>query len=796
MARRVSLLALLLCSALVVADERRLDDALPGQARYLETCARCHQPDGGGVAGVYPPLHNAPRLWSDRSEPIRAVLGGRSSQLDDSDRRFDHAMPNHGYLGNEVIAETLTFIQAAWGPGGAPFTAAEVAAVRLALLSRAEESSANAHGAPEDFATLPSPLAQLEATRRVTSEGPPLTTDEFARAQALYYGLCTGCHGVMREGTAGNPLTPDAMQARGTDYLRERIGFGVSTGMPAWGTDARLEGDEIDLLARFLQHPVSEPPDMDLEQIRDSWRLRVSTRDRATTRPSDNYLRNLIVVTLHDVGQLAFIDSRSRRLIGTVDVCQSPHEVTVSASGRYLYAICRDGTLSQIDLWASPPARVASVRVGYEARAVAASAVPVLSDGAVLAGAYWPPQLVMLDGTTLEPLKLLSTRNTATPGHPYHPEPRVSDIVAMRDSRSFIASIRETGELAFVDYSRGPDTRVERVNTLRDLRAGHWAEDNRYLLIPADSQGIAVIDSETRAVVAEIPAPVLGASSGTRYVHETLGPVWVTANMRGNELIVIGTDPQGHPLNAWKIAAQVPTVAAGSLFLSTHPAQPDLWLDAPLAHDPAVSGSLTVFSKHALEDGYDTLPVARWSGLETGPRRALQPTFAAEGKEVWTLVWNPQNEPSAIVIIDAITRAPRATLTDPRLITPTRIYRVGDLIDTTRGTETGSRGAQLFAELCANCHGPYGAGDGPLASSQSVVLKDLRDLTSRAKGAFPRDFVTEIIDGRAFRAEHGPEGMPLWGAELLREAPLDPRAESEVAAMIEALTDHLEEMQR
>jgi hypothetical protein len=56
--------------------------------------------------------------------------------------------------------------------------------------------------------------------------------------------------------------------------------------------------------------------------------------------------------------------------------------------------------------------------------------------------------------------------------------------------------------------------------------------------------------------------------------------------------------------------------------------------------------------------------------------------------------------------------------------------------------------------------------------------------------------VIEIIDGRAFRSAHGPEGMPVWGAELLRDAPLDRRAEDQVTGWIEALADHLARIQR
>lgn len=104
-------------------------------------------------------------------------------------------------------------------------------------------------------------------------------------------------------------------------------------------------------------------------------------------------------------------------------------------------------------------------------------------------------------------------------------------------------------------------------------------------------------------------------------------------------------------------------------------------------------------------------------------------------------------------------------------------------------------GGALFAEHCANCHGTFGEGDGVLAPSLSVVLQDLRYLRVRNSGEFPRDFIIEIIDGRAGRAAHGPEGMPVWGAELARGEPFDERTEARVNAKIEALADFLESIQ-
>ena len=68
-------------------------------------------------------------------------------------------------------------------------------------------------------------------------------------------------------------------------------------------------------------------------------------------------------------------------------------------------------------------------------------------------------------------------------------------------------------------------------------------------------------------------------------------------------------------------------------------------------------------------------------------------------------------------------------------------------------------GRQLFLVHCANCHGVYGAGDGPLSQDLTVVLQDLRRIRGE-DGKFPREAVRRVIDGRG---GHSAPDMPNWG---------------------------------
>jgi mono/diheme cytochrome c family protein len=104
-------------------------------------------------------------------------------------------------------------------------------------------------------------------------------------------------------------------------------------------------------------------------------------------------------------------------------------------------------------------------------------------------------------------------------------------------------------------------------------------------------------------------------------------------------------------------------------------------------------------------------------------------------------------------------------------------------------------GVSLYMNNCANCHGVHGEGDGIVAPALPLVLKDLRYLSARNDGEFPREYVTEIIDGRAFRAAHGPEGMPVWGSVFARAEGFDEAADARVKAKVDAVVEFLEALQ-
>jgi len=71
-----------------------------------------------------------------------------------------------------------------------------------------------------------SPLGNVDMYQDINPKAPPMTKAEFDKARQIYFQRCAGCHGVLRKGATGKPLTPDLTIAKGTDYLKVFIAYG------------------------------------------------------------------------------------------------------------------------------------------------------------------------------------------------------------------------------------------------------------------------------------------------------------------------------------------------------------------------------------------------------------------------------------------------------------------------------------------------------------------------------------------------------------------------------------------
>ena len=523
-----------------------------------------------------------------------------------------------------------------------------------------------------------SPLAGEEMHQNLNPKAPPMTKAEFTRARQIYFERCAGCHGVLRKGATGKPLTPDITLGKGTDYLKIFIAYGSPAGMPNWQTSGEMSEQDVDLMARYIQQEPPTPPEFSLADIEKSRKVYLPV-DKRPTRKMNNYnLDNLFSVTLRDSGEVALIDGDSKQIINIVKTGYAVHISRLSKSGRYLYVIGRDARLNLIDLWLPKPDNVAEVKVGLEARSVETSKYKGFEDKIAVAGTYWPPQFVIMDGDTLQPRKIVSTRGM-TVDNEYHPEPRVASIVASHYRPEFVINAKETGKIMLVDYSDLTNLKTTTIDSAKFLHDGGFDSSGRYFLVAANaSNKIAVVDTKTDKLAAlvdvgKIPHPGRGAN----FVHPKYGPVWSTSHLGSDDVTLIGTDPVKHPQYAWKAVATFKGQGGGSLFIKTHPKSSNLWVDTPLNPDAKVSQSVAVYDIRQLDKPPQVIDIAACAGLDDdGAKRVVQPEYNKAGDEVWFSVWSAKNKQSAIVVVNDKTRQCKAVIKDKRLITPTGKFNV------------------------------------------------------------------------------------------------------------------------
>jgi mono/diheme cytochrome c family protein len=103
----------------------------------------------------------------------------------------------------------------------------------------------------------------------------------------------------------------------------------------------------------------------------------------------------------------------------------------------------------------------------------------------------------------------------------------------------------------------------------------------------------------------------------------------------------------------------------------------------------------------------------------------------------------------------------------------------------------GMSGKELYGRFCASCHGATGRGDGPVAGSFKVEVPDLTLIARRAHGAYPRDRIEKIIDGRHILGAHGSRTMPVWGEDFSRLEIGNPEAERSTRLIIQRLADYV-----
>jgi len=92
---------------------------LAGQELFAGTCSVCHQANGAGLPGVFPPVAKSDFLAADPKRAIGVLLHGLTGKVTVNGTEYNSVMPPMNQLNDDEIANILTYLLNSMGnPGG------------------------------------------------------------------------------------------------------------------------------------------------------------------------------------------------------------------------------------------------------------------------------------------------------------------------------------------------------------------------------------------------------------------------------------------------------------------------------------------------------------------------------------------------------------------------------------------------------------------------------------------------------------------------------------------------------
>ncbi|MCB9907484.1 MAG: nitrite reductase, copper-containing [Planctomycetes bacterium] len=116
--------------AVVTPTTRTKDERMQlGERAYAATCVACHQANGNGLPGAFPPLANSDYLMADKTRAIHVIMDGLQGPVTVNGTTYNSVMPKLN-LSDDEIANVLTYVRNSFGNSGDMVTVAEVVAAR------------------------------------------------------------------------------------------------------------------------------------------------------------------------------------------------------------------------------------------------------------------------------------------------------------------------------------------------------------------------------------------------------------------------------------------------------------------------------------------------------------------------------------------------------------------------------------------------------------------------------------------------------------------------------------------
>ncbi len=99
----------------ILTDRIEPKDMAIGQKIYNQYCMACHQSNGMGTSGRFPPLNGTDWVTGNKERLTNIILYGMEGAIEVNGEIYDGVMPQHSFLNDDQIADVLTYIRTNFG---------------------------------------------------------------------------------------------------------------------------------------------------------------------------------------------------------------------------------------------------------------------------------------------------------------------------------------------------------------------------------------------------------------------------------------------------------------------------------------------------------------------------------------------------------------------------------------------------------------------------------------------------------------------------------------------------------
>ena len=113
-----------------IEDNLQKGQVSVGEKIYETYCAPCHQGNGRGAAGRFPPVANTEWVTGDKSRLIKILLNGLEGNIVVNGTPYNGVMPRHSFLSDTELESVLNYVRGNFGNKASSITAAEISKLR------------------------------------------------------------------------------------------------------------------------------------------------------------------------------------------------------------------------------------------------------------------------------------------------------------------------------------------------------------------------------------------------------------------------------------------------------------------------------------------------------------------------------------------------------------------------------------------------------------------------------------------------------------------------------------------